>query len=230
MKNSYNQRLFDNPLRKIIHLARFYWLRKVCKKFSPNYINVLELGCHDARSLIFLPHPPLKYLGLDADWEGGLKRAKKIYDDIEQYDFIKIKKLKDLNKVKESFDIVICLETLEHLPHDELNEYLLKLSFLMKNYLFISVPNEIGIIFLLKFFFKKCFKMQPDNYSFMEIINQFIGRVKKVNRNNHKGFSWLELIKILKKYFHIISLEGIPFTYLPKSLNFGIGIVLKKKT
>ena len=68
--------------------------------------------------------------------------------------------------------------------------------------------------------------MQPDNYSFMEIINQFIGRVKKVNRNNHKGFSWLELIKILKKYFHIISLEGIPFTYLPKSLNFGDPISL----
>ena len=230
MKNSYNHRLFDYPLRKRIHLSRFYWLRKVCKKFSPNYKDVIELGCHDARSLLFLPHPPLKYCGLDADWEGGLKRAKNIFKEIDQYEFKKIKKLKDLHKVKERFDIVICLETLEHLPPNELNEYLLKLSSLMKNYLFISIPNEIGFVFLLKIFIKKFFNMQPDNYSFMEIINQFFGRVKKVNRDNHKGFSWLELMKILKNYFQIVSLEGIPFAFLPRSLNFGIGIVLKKKT
>lgn len=96
--------------------------------------------------------------------------------------------------------------------------------------MFISVPNEIGLIFILKFLFKRFFNMQPDQYTFMEIINQCLGRVKKVNRNNHKGFSWIELIKILKKDFQIVSLEGIPFAFLPKSLNIGIGIVLKNKT
>ena len=71
--------------------------------------------------------------------------------------------------------------------------------------------------------------MQPDDYTFMEIVNQYLGRVNKVNRDNHKGFSWVKIVKILRRDFQIISMEGIPFSLLPLSLNIGIGIVLKKK-
>ena len=229
MTKSYNQRLFGNPFRKLIHNGRFYWLRKVIKKYFPNYNTVIELGCHDARSLIFLPYPPTEYIGLDADWEGGLQKASDFYKEIEEYKFFKIEKVNEFPEFKKKFDLVICLETLEHLPDNDLEEYVLKLYSLMNNYLFISIPNEIGFIFILKFFIKRVFNMQPDDYTFMEIVNQYLGRVNKVNRDNHKGFSWVKIVKILKRDFQIISMEGIPFSLLPLSLNIGIGIVLKKK-
>ncbi len=230
MNQSYNQRLFRNPIRKRIHMARFHWLKKVSQRYMPNYINVFELGCHDAKSIIFLPYPPIEYLGLDADWEGGLKKAKYIYEEIKEYKFLKVQKIDEFPSINKKFDLVICLETLEHLPENELKDYIFKLSSLMSNYLFITVPNEIGFVFIVKLFLKRFFNMHPDKYTFMEMINQFFGRVKKVKRYNHKGFSWLELLKILKNEFQIVSLEGIPFSFLPKSFNFGVGIVLKKKT
>ena len=71
--------------------------------------------------------------------------------------------------------------------------------------------------------------MDPDKYSTLEIYYQFIGKVEEVKRNNHKGFSWLKLVKILEKHFEIVKIECIPFSYLPKFLNFGIGIILKNK-
>ena len=106
--------------------------------------------------------------------------AKFLYKGIEQYKFLKVKKLKDFTSINKKYDLVICMETLEHLPPDELEAYLLKISSLMNNYLFISIPNEIGLVFLLKFFVKKLFNLEPDNYKFIELINQFIGRVEKV--------------------------------------------------
>lgn len=229
MKSSYNHRLFNNPFRRKIHLARFYWLKRVIQIYCPNYLSIFEFGCNDSKSLLFLPYLPLKYLGLDADWEGGLNIAKKKYKAIEDYKFLKTKNIKDFPILKSKFDLVICLETLEHLPPHDLERYLLNLSSLMKGYFIITVRNEIGFIFLIKYLFKILFNLDPDNYSTLEIYYQFIGKVEEVKRTNHKGFSWLELVKILEMHFEIVKIEGIPFSYLPKFLNFGIGIILKNK-
>ena len=104
--------------------------------------------------IIFLPYLPIEYIGLDADWEGGLNIAKKKFKKIDQYKFIKTKNIKDFPILINKFDLVICLETLEHLPPDDLERYLLKLSSLMKEYFILTVPNEIGFIFLIKYLIK----------------------------------------------------------------------------
>jgi len=95
MKSSYNNRLFNNPIRRKIHLARFHWLKKVTQIYYPNYLSIFEFGCHDSKSLLFLPYLPLEYLGLDADWEGGLNIAKKKFKKIDEYKFLKTKNIKE---------------------------------------------------------------------------------------------------------------------------------------
>ena len=229
MKSSYNDRLFNNPFRRKIHLARFHWLKKIIQIYCPKYLTIFELGCHDSKSLLFLPYLPLEYLGVDADWEGGLNIAKKKYKEIDEYKFLKSKNIQDFPILKNKFDLVICLETLEHLPPEDLERYLLKLSNLIKEYFIITVPNEIGFIFLIKYLIKLILNLNPDKYSILEIYYQFIGKVEEVKRNNHKGFSWLKLVEILEKHFEIVKIEGIPFSFFPKFLNFGIGIILKNK-
>lgn len=61
----------------------------------------------------------------------------------------------DMELNGEEFDISICMETLEHIPPDLVGGYLKELSKATKNYIFISVPNEIGVVFLFKHLVKK---------------------------------------------------------------------------
>ena len=53
----------------------------------------------------------------------------------------------------------------------------------------------------------------------------------KVERTDtsHKGFDYKKMIRQLKEHFDIVETQGIPFNFLPLSLNFTIGVVVKKK-
>ena len=102
-----------------------------------------------------------------------------------------------------------------------------------QKYAIITVPNEKGIIFVLKHLSKKILnKPESDRYTFKEFFNAFLGRMDKVKRSeicSHKGFDYDQLLKTLSLYFDIIEVKGMPLKFLPASLNYTIGIVLKKK-
>ena len=229
MHKNYNERLFKSPFRSKFHFARFKWLNKKILRYFPEYKSIIELGCHDAKTINLLTYPPIRYLGLDANWEKGIEIASEKYSYFQNYEFKIIKNTKKLKEINEKFDIAICLETLEHLPPEDLENYLNFLSNRFNNYLFISIPNEIGLFFVLKYLLKILFNMKSENYTFWEFLNQSIGRVDKVKRQQHKGFNWKLLINQLKNEFEIVEIKGIPFSKLPISCNFGIGIVLKNK-
>ena len=55
--------------------------KNTLKKYSIEFTNIIELGCFDGKLLDYLPNFPEKYLGLDANWEGGLELAKRKYKD-----------------------------------------------------------------------------------------------------------------------------------------------------
>ena len=229
MKKNYNERLFKNPLRSKFHFARFNWLNKKIAKYFPEYESIFELGCHDAKTINLLNYPPLRYLGLDANWEKGIEIAMEKYSFYDNYDFKIVKNKNQLKSINEKFEIAICLETIEHLPPEDLEHYLIFLSSIFKNYLFISIPNEIGLFFIIKYLIKKLFNIKGENYTFWELVNQSIGRVSRVKRQQHKGFNWKLLINQLRKHYEIVEISGIPFSKLPYSFNFGIGITLKNK-
>ena len=67
----YNERLFKGCIRKKLHMARYYWITKSLLKLDCEFQSCLELGCFDGKVIDFLPTKPVRYLGLDANWEGG---------------------------------------------------------------------------------------------------------------------------------------------------------------
>jgi len=52
--------------------------------------------------------------------------------------------------------------------------------------------------------------------------------VDRVERG-HKGFDCSMLIGQLKKHFDIVEVKGLPFPFLPLSMNFTIAIIAKKR-
>lgn len=233
MKKGYNQRLFNNKtLRGQIHLARYYWLQACISKYAPDSTTWLELGCFDGKAINYLPQPITYYEGYDANWEGGLDMAIDGFMSYKNLNFRLCKKIEDFNPQPSSFDCSICMETLEHLHSNEVENYILILAKATQKYCFVSVPNEKGIVLLLKYLIKTFgYRDNSMSYNFKELLLGLLGKVNRIKREEygHKGFDYAVLIKQLQLYFKVIKVEGIPFHWLPKQLNFTIGIILEKK-
>ena len=90
------------------------------------------------------------------------------------------------------------METLEHVPPEMVEPYLNTLSKHIKGYLFISVPNEKGLFFLIKHILKMIFSKDYPSYKWKEIFFSTVGMMSKVERDEHKGFDYDALVKVIK--------------------------------
>jgi 2-polyprenyl-3-methyl-5-hydroxy-6-metoxy-1,4-benzoquinol methylase len=221
----YNERLFSSGFRKQFHVARFHWLAKSLTKLNCQYTSVLELGSFDGKVIDYLPVKPLRYLGLDANWEGGIAIARERWKHEPNFTFRECHTPEDMRLNGEQFDISICMDTLEHVPPHLVEAYLDELSRATTAYIFISAPNEKGIVFFGKYLIKKLFGGDVKPYTVSEFINATLGRMDKVERREHKGFDYAVLLQSISKYFEIYDVSGYPFEFLPESLNFGVGII-----
>jgi hypothetical protein len=191
-------------------------------------MNIVELGCFNGRLVRYLPVGFDSYTGFDANWEGGLDDAIEYFDD-KRLKFLECNSAEDF-KCKTGCNVFVSLETLEHLPEKVLDGYLEALEECLDEdcKLLITVPNEIGLIFAIKYLIKRFVMKTPKRYSFYEYWNQIIGRSNFVKRDEHKGFNWRFLARKLSTKFQIVAIEGVQTKLLPTQLNFSVGIVLKK--
>ena len=147
----YNERLFSGGLRGQLHRARFVWFRKTLKRLHCSPDSVLELGCFDGKLIDHMPHLPARYVGYDANWEGGLDIAFVRWAAYPQFSFHACMSPEQMSlSPTVRFDISVAMETLEHVPPSMVDGYLAKLSRHTNQFVFITVPNEKGLVFLLK--------------------------------------------------------------------------------
>ncbi len=227
---SYNQRLFGGGFRKWLHEARFLWLQRMCRTMNLNTESVLELGCFDARSIRFLPTKPKRYYGFDANWEGGLDLARTTYGSEERYQFVAATKPEELEIAGERVSLALSLETLEHIPPELVDGYLRRISGLLDGVFIVTVPNEKGLLFLVKYLIKKLVVGGADKYTFAEVLNASLGRMEHVARADHKGFDWKKLLAELNIYFDVEKVQGIQFPWAPLCCNAQIGFFLRSRT
>src|SRR6267154_826958 len=100
----YNERLFGGGIRAWIHYSRFHWLARGLAKLKCQPRRVLELGCFDAKTIDFLPVMPDRYVGLDANWEGGLDIAREKWRGAKSFQFLACSTPDDM-QLKERFDV-----------------------------------------------------------------------------------------------------------------------------
>ena len=227
-RKAYNQRLFSGGVRKWIHEARFLWLKDSLKKLDCIPVSVLELGCYDAKTIHYLPEKPLRYIGLDANWEKGLDLARDQWKDETGYEFLYCRKPDDV-QLSESFDVSVCMETLENVPLDMVDPYLELLSTHTSKYTFITVPIEKGVVFAVKHLIKWAGRMDAEPYTLSEYANATIGRMDKIQRHEHRGFDYSVMIQSAARFFDILDVSPYPIHFLPDSIGFGVGIVGKAK-
>jgi len=224
----YNDRLFGGGIRARIHYSRFRWLARSLASLACRPKRVLELGCFDGKTITYLPVMPEAYVGLDANWEGGLEIAREKWKEQRTFRFLYCATPDDV-QLNERFDVSICMETLEHVPPDMVERYLAKLCDLTERYVLITVPNEKGLVFAVKYLVKMVAKGDSLECTLPEFVDQTLGRMHKVRRREHRGFDYDLIIAAVSKYFDIVDVSPYPIRTLPKALGFGVGIVGRKR-
>lgn len=226
----YNERLFKGGLRAYLHNARFHNLARAINS-NKKPLHIVELGCFDGRVLDFIePSYVTCYEGFDAGWENGLDLAIERHGENQFFRFAKCESPESFDPVC-GFNAFISLETLEHLEEEQLHNYLRIVTEKMdpKCFIMVSVPNEIGLIFLMKQLVKRFVFREKSGYSIKEFLQQIVGKTQNIIRDQHKGFNYRTFEDLLKVYFDITYSYGLPFRVLPRWLAFSVVFECKKR-
>lgn len=229
--NTYNARLFDaGGLRRYYHLARFKWVRDKVRTLRLHDMRLVELGCFDGRLLEEIEeivNDVVEYIGLDANWEDGLDLAAEKFSGREGVSFIETVDPSPLRNYPDGhFTAAAALETLEHIPPEMLGDYLDEIARVTRGYFLVTVPNELGPIFLTKQIGRSIFyRDSGHDYSWKDLVAATVGRCDLIERDNHKGFDYRALVREIGKRFAIRSVEGVPGVGLPPLLSPTVGIV-----
>ena len=146
--------------------------------------------------------------------------------------------------INDRFDIISCLETLEHFREEDQKEHLLKMRKLLKpdGVIYISVPIEVYLSGFIKIILRVLMGQSQENTSLKNVFRTLFG-LKISNPDNfsknylttsedylntHMGFYYFDLINIIKKMgFEIQEVKFSPFPFLKSFLNSQIFIKIK---
>lgn len=115
------------------YLACKFNVIKTVNEFKPK--SLLEVGCGDGAIIGSLDSNIKKKVGVDLS-ERAIGFAKAFHPDVDFY-------CDDVDNIKEKFDMILLVEVLEHIPNDEVNNFIHKVvERLNENgVLYISVPS-----------------------------------------------------------------------------------------
>jgi len=117
-ETEFYNRKYDHEEKRRFYLnirarSREYFIRKLLKNISKRHMDVLELGCGKGDNLILIKklYPHYAIYGIDLS-RAGILIGKEKGPDINFFvgDFTKL-------KLKKKFDLVLSVETFEHLSN-----------------------------------------------------------------------------------------------------------------
>jgi len=217
-------------MRSLYHMSRYRWLANEVRKTGIGSPRIIELGCFDAKTISFLHVHPSYYLGLDANWEGGLDQGKRLWASDPTVELRECRSPDDIPD-RGTFDIGICMETLEHMSYEMAEAYIGKLSTIISGKLLIAAPHEYGPVFLAKHAIKSLMGWRDaQSYSPREYLLLSLGLTSRVPHCDHKGYDDRRTAETAAKFFALEKFAGIFPPFLPRSLCLSSGIVAKAST
>ena len=227
---AYNRLFEQRGLRSLYHNARFRWLAAKLERIS-GPLRIIEFGCCDGRALDYIdPERVEHYVGLDANWGGGLDEAREKFAGRANLEFVEASDPQAIGPyADDGFNVAFSLETIEHIPPKSVPSLLDQLARVTHGDLFISVPVEFGPVFLAKHAGKALHYGGNQAYEVHEVINAALGRTSQVARHEHKGFDYRALARDVEQRFDLVRIEGLPWRWLPPSLSLTAGISARSR-
>jgi methyltransferase family protein len=226
MPDTYNDRLFNgNRARRFLHERRFLWLIDRLRRLNIHRADVIEIGCYDAKTISYLERSGIavnRYLGYEAD-DDILGWVQAQWAPRPEVAIAKSTSPSDIH-LSATFDVGICMETLEHLPDENVDGYLQLLARVVRGPVFFTIPVERGAMLVAKQLGYRALGMYGDRLSWRDLLNGALSQTEKIPRHEHAGFDDRRMIERIARHFTIKESAGLFVPYFT-TLNFTIGIV-----
>lgn len=217
-----------NPLVNFLHSIRYRHLINLFKDFSKTArdtpIKVIEIGCAHAKTFALLnQHFPIDYLGIELDAR-FVETAKARYAAHHNFRIIH-GSITDHFAALENADIILALETLEHIPENLVVRVVEQIAMAKPKAFICSVPNEVGPIVWIKNMGSFVMGyMRHKEYKWSETFLAGFFKLDKIDRHGtgHKGFDWRWLAQTIRHNLKIRKTFSTPFSWLPKTFSFSV--------
>ena len=228
--NEYEKTQNFNFITKGLHLTRYRNLEKIIIKISKKNpkLKVVDVGCGLAKT-----YEVISALGIGFNYVGiEIKKycaelANERYGKNDNFTYIN----KSVENAYDEFndaDIVIGLESFEHIPESIVVKTIEAIGESNCKYIYLTVPNEIGPAIFIKNIgsFLMGYKRYKE-YSWQETFSASIYNLDRVERHGtgHKGFDWRWLAHTLRQNCKILRYTSSPFNFIPKFISPSIGFV-----
>ncbi len=230
MKHEYEKIQNFNFITSYLHNTRYKNLLdlfKTIKKEDNDEIKVIDIGCGPGKSYELLnANFKINYYGIERRKDfcdlaieryGNFQNFKIVCDSVEN----------QFSKFTDA-DIIIGLETFEHIPESLVVRVIEAIAKSNVPLLYCTVPNEVGPAILIKNIgsFIMGYSRHKE-YSWRETISSSIYDLDNVGLHGvgHKGFDWRWLAQTIRHNLKIESITTSPFNFIPRSLSPSIGFI-----
>lgn len=211
-----------------VHAAHINQAVREAKK-QPDAI-LLDAGCSDGEFFFRMDEQYRFAVGLDHNPEALQTLKERLPQESVQ---VMQGDICNLSFSDDTFDVVCCLETLEHVY--DMPKAVQELHRVLKKggKIIITVPIERGFSVLLKQGVAKLFfGGYRGSYTWRELFYAFTGQLDKIERvslSSHKGFDYQNVHDEILKYFENIHTSGLPFKPFSTFLNTQFFISAEKR-
>jgi SAM-dependent methyltransferase len=187
--------------------------------------DIVEIGCYDAKTITYLERGGIavnRYVGYEAN--------AAIFDAVQanwaarpEVAIVKSTSPSDIDRSC-TFDVGICMETLEHLPDEHVDGYLQLLARVVRGPVFFTIPVERGAMLVAKQLGYRALVMYGDRLSWRDLLAGALSQTDRIPRHEHAGFDDRQMIERIARYFDVTESSGLFVPYFT-TLNFTLGIV-----
>ena len=208
---------------------------------------LLDYGCGDGTFLAMIAARVEEGTGADIAAD-QIEDCRSRFATLKNLKFCMIEQLAEPT-LQGCYDIVMCMETLEHCPPPVVKMVLNDLARLVSNTgkVIISVPIETGATFLIKLVLRKCAAWRGlgdyryyESYSFRDAFQMiFANERTQLDRavyetpngpnHSHHGFNWRVLRGVIRTFLNIDDAFFSPLGFLGGAVSSQIWFVCSRK-
>lgn len=228
-QTAYEARLNHSRLTRFLHGVRYKNLLGVVAALSDlrggKPIRILDIGCGSAPAFGLLdPLFAIDYVGVEMR-QKHCAVARQRFGNRPNFRAVR-NIIGNCLPLIDDCDLVIALETLEHIPEDEVAVLIEHIGRAEIDGFYCTVPNEVGPAIAIKNLGSALIGYQRHReYSWRDTFHSATYRLDKVapHGTGHKGFDWRALQRMIAAHLDIQAVHRSPYGWVPRAVSPSIG-------